>query len=271
MTAADSTTTQLEVPDEAGFEARIDDAVATITLNRPDRLNAQTPHTWEWLARVGNDLPGTVRVILVRGAGRAFSAGLDRQMFTPEGIPGIPGILALGRGSEADCSARIQAWQRGFGWLARPDIVSVAAVQGHAIGGGFQLALACDIRVLADDVQFCMAEPKLGIVPDLGGTRRLVELVGYSRAVEICLTGRRVDGTEAMAMGLGSALVPVDHLDHAVRTTVDALLAVNRDAAVETKALLLRAAQRTQDEAEAAEREAQYRRLSDIAGHVRED
>lgn len=270
MTTTGSTQ-QLEVPAEAGFAASVSGPVATITLNRPDRLNAQTPVTWDWLARIGADLPGTVRVVVVRGAGRAFSAGLDRQMFTPEGIPGIPGVLTLGTGSEADCSAQIQAWQGAFGWLARPDVVSVAAVQGHAIGGGFQLALACDIRILAEDVQFCMAEPLLGIVPDLGGTKRLVEAVGYSRAAEICLTGRRVGGAEAMAMGLGSALVPADGLDEAVERTVTALLGVNRDAAVETKALLLAASQRTQAEAEAAEREAQYRRLSDIAGALRED
>lgn len=270
MTATESTR-QLQIPAEAGFEVTVADSVATITLNRPDRLNPQTPTTWDWLARVGSDLPGTVRVVVVRGQGRAFSAGLDRRMFTAEGIPGVPGVLTLGTGSEADCSARIEAWQGAFGWLARPDIVSVAAVQGHAIGGGFQLALACDIRLLADDAQFCMAEPLLGIVPDLGGTKRLVEAVGYSRAAEICLTARRVGAAEAMTMGLGSALVPAAELDDAVQRTVTALLAVNRDAAVETKALLLGAAERTQAEAEAAERAAQYRRLSDIAGALRED
>jgi enoyl-CoA hydratase/carnithine racemase len=206
-----------------------------------------------------------VRVVVLRGAGRAFSAGLDRQMFTPEGVPGVPGILELARASEADATERIAAWQRAFDWRSRPDVVSVAAVQGHAIGGGFQLALGADIRILADDAQLTMAEPTLGIVPDLGGTKRLVDLVGYSRAAEICLTGRRVGAEEALRIGLASAVVPLAELDEAVERTVAAVLAVNRDAATETKALLMQAARRSQPEQEAAEREAQYRRLRALA------
>lgn len=207
---------------------------------------------------------------MLRGAGRAFSAGLDRQMFTPEGVPGAPGILDLARSDEADATGRIAAWQRAFDWQSRPDLVSVAAVQGHAIGGGFQLALGADIRILADDAQLTMAEPTLGIVPDLGGTKRLVDLVGYSRAAEICLTGRRVGAEEALRIGLASAVVPLAELDAAVERTVSALLAVDRDAAAETKALLMQAARRTQPEQEAAEREAQYRRLRALARLVAE-
>jgi enoyl-CoA hydratase/carnithine racemase len=144
--------------------------------------------------------------------------------------------------------------------------VSIAAVHGHAIGAGFQLALGADIRIVADDAQFTMAEPTLGLVPDLGGTKRLVDLVGYSRAAEICLTGRRVEAAEALQIGLASRVVPLADLDAAVEETVQALLAVNRDAAAETKALLLAASGRTQAEQEAAEREAQYRRLRALVG-----
>jgi enoyl-CoA hydratase/carnithine racemase len=111
-----------------------------------------------------------------------------------------------------------------------------------------------------------MAEPTIGLVPDLGGTKRLVDLVGYSRAAEICLTGRRVGAAEALAIGLASKVVPPGELDAAVGQTVAALLAVNRDAAAETKALLLAAAGRTQTEQEAAERDAQYRRLRALTG-----
>lgn len=242
------------------------DGVATITLNRPDRLNSQNPHTWTWLARVADALPGTVRVVVLRGAGRAFSAGLDRAMFSAEGVEGAPGVLALAGGAGEQATAQIAAWQRAFDWRSRPAVISVAAVQGHAIGAGFQLALGADIRILADDAQFTMAEPTLGLVPDLGGTKRLVDLVGYSRAAEICLTGRRVGAAEALAIGLASKLVPVDALDAAVGQTVAALLAVDRDAATETKALLLAAATRTQAEQEAAERDAQYRRLRSLTG-----
>jgi enoyl-CoA hydratase/carnithine racemase len=203
---------------------------------------------------------------VLRGEGRSFSAGLDRAMFTPEGVEGAPGVLALTGMSQEEAGERIAAWQRAFDWVSRPDIVSLAAVQGHAIGGGFQLALGADIRIVADDASFVMAEPKLGIVPDLGGTKRLVDLVGYSRAAEICLTGRPVLAEEALRIGLASHVVPVDALDDVVDRTVTALLAVNRDAAAETKALLLGAAARTQDEQERAEREAQYRRLRALVG-----
>jgi len=254
------------VPPEAGFDYAIDGEVVTITLNRPDRRNPQSPHTWNWLTRLRRALPGTVRVAVFRGQGSSFSAGLDRAMFTAEGIPGLPGILSLGTGSAADAGAQIAGWQQAFDWQSSPAIVSVAAVQGHAVGGGFQLALGCDIRIVADDVQFAMAEPTLGIVPDLGGTKRLVDLVGYSRAAEICLTGRRVGADEAVAIGLASHVVPAPGLEEATQRTVAALLAVGREASAETKALLLAAGARTQAQQEAAEREAQYRRLRALAG-----
>jgi enoyl-CoA hydratase/carnithine racemase len=240
--------------------------VVTLTLDRPDRLNSQTPHTWSALAQVARSLPGTVRVAVLRGAGRSFSAGLDRAMFSAEGVPGAPGVLTLAAGDAEAASAQIATWQQAFDWTSRPALVSIAAVQGHAIGAGFQLALGADIRIAAEDAQFTMAEPSLGLVPDLGGTKRLVDLVGYSRAAEICLTGRRVGAAEALSMGLLSAVVPVDELDDAVDRTVAALLSVGRDAATETKALLLAAAGRSQSEQEAAERDAQYRRLRAVTG-----
>jgi enoyl-CoA hydratase/carnithine racemase len=259
-----------EIPPEAGFAVTLDGAVATITLNRPERLNAQTPHTWVWLRRLSVDLPGTVRVVIVRGTGRAFSAGLDRAMFSVEGVDGAPGLLALAAAPPADAMNTITRYQEAFGWLARADLVSVAAVQGHAIGAGFQLALACDIRIATEGAQFTMAETSLGLVPDLGGTKRLVELVGYSRAADICLTGRRVPAAEALRIGLAARVVSPGDLDDAVDATVRTLLEPPRDAVVETKALLLAASGREQAEQEAAEREAQYRRLRDLAQFVDE-
>jgi enoyl-CoA hydratase/carnithine racemase len=258
----------IEVDPEAGFRVDFHDEQATITLNRPDRLNCQSPVMWEGLIEVRRELPGTVRVVVIRGEGRSFSAGLDRTLFQP-GAAG--GILTLPQRSQAEATAQIAEWQQAFDWSSRPDLVSIAAVQGHAIGGGFQLALGTDLRIVAGDAQFTMAEPALGIVPDLGGTKRLVDLVGYSRAADICLTARRVDADEALRIGLASKVVPNDELDAAVDETVRALLAVNRDASAETKALLQRAHTRTQDEQQAAEREAQYRRLRSLAGLDRED
>jgi enoyl-CoA hydratase/carnithine racemase len=165
-----------------------------------------------------------------------------------------------------EATGRIARWQQAFSWDDRPDLVTIAAVQGHAIGAGFQLALGADIRILADDALLCMAEPTLGIVPDLGGTKRLVDLVGRSRASEICLTGRRVPADEAVRIGLASHVVPRTELDAAVERTVAAILAIDRDAAAETKGLLLRAPTHSQAEQQAAERDAQYRRLRALAG-----
>jgi enoyl-CoA hydratase/carnithine racemase len=203
---------------------------------------------------------------VVRGEGRAFSAGLDRAMFDPEVPPGGMGLLGIARLPERDAGELIRSYQEAFGWLARTDLVSVAAVQGHAVGAGFQLALACDIRLVADDAQFCMAEPGLGLVPDLGGTKRLVDAVGYSRALEMCLTGRRVGAAEADRIGLATLVVPRDQLGAAAADLAAALLATPRGAAAETKALLAAAASRGQAEQEAAERAAQVRRLRELAG-----
>jgi enoyl-CoA hydratase/carnithine racemase len=252
-----------EIDPEAGFRVDVHDGLATITLNRPDRLNCQSPRMWTELTRLRHELPGTVRVVVIRGEGRAFSAGLDRSLFGPDAADGI---LALPRLPRAEATARIGEWQQAFDWTSRADLVTVAAVHGHAIGGGFQLALGTDIRIVAEDAQFTMAEPSLGIVPDLGGTKRLVDLVGYSRAAEICLTGRRVGAEEALRIGLASRIVPTEGLDSAIEQTVTALLAIDRDAAAETKALLLAASTRTQTEQQEAEREAQYRRLRTMAG-----
>ncbi|MCX6465255.1 MAG: enoyl-CoA hydratase/isomerase family protein [Pseudonocardiales bacterium] len=247
-----------------GLTVDVDGARATITLSRPDALNAQTPATWHALAAVGEDLPADVRVVVVRGQGRAFSAGLDRSLFVP--TPDEPGIAGLAGLPAEDADALIAGYQAGFTWLRDPARVTVAAVQGHAIGAGFQLALACDLRVVAEDVQFCMAETGLGIVPDLGGTLPLVQAVGYARAVDICLTGRRVGAAEAVAAGLAQRSVPRDGLDAAVDELVTALLAPPPRATAETLALLAAAAEGADPAAQlGAERSAQLRRLRSLA------
>ncbi|GAA1858492.1 enoyl-CoA hydratase/isomerase family protein [Asanoa iriomotensis] len=234
--------------------------VATVTLRRPDVLNAQTPEMWLALRDIGRELPGDVRVVVLRGEGRSFSSGLDIS-------GGAPSFLAEITSLAPDAAAeRIRPYQEGFTWLHRPDLISVAAVQGHAIGAGLQLALACDLRVLASDARLTMAEITLGLVPDLGGTKRLVELVGYARALELCLTARRVGAEEALQLGLAAVVVPLADLDSAVADLVAAVLAAPRDAVVETKALLAGAASRSWPEQLDAERDAQVRRLRDLAG-----
>ncbi|MCX5202042.1 enoyl-CoA hydratase/isomerase family protein [Streptomyces sp. NBC_00237] len=254
------------VLDKDGVQLTVEDAVATVTLANPAKRNAQSPALWRALTEAGRVLPGNVRVVVLRGEGKSFSAGLDRQAFTPEGFDGEPSFLDLARGSDADLDAEIAAYQEAFAWWRRTDIISIAAVQGHAIGAGFQLALACDLRVVAEDVQFAMRETSLGLVPDLTGTHPLVGLVGYARALEICATGRFVHAAEAERTGLANLVVPNDELDGAVRDLTAALLAAPRDAVIETKALLQGACDRTYEAQRVAERAAQGRRLRDLAG-----
>ncbi|MFF5131169.1 enoyl-CoA hydratase/isomerase family protein [Streptomyces syringium] len=252
--------------DQDGVQLTVDDAVATVTLANPAKRNAQSPALWRALAEAGRLLPGSVRVVVLRGEGKSFSAGLDRQAFTPEGFDGEPSFLDLARGSDEALDAEIATYQEAFTWWRRNDIVSIAAVQGHAIGAGFQLALACDLRICADDAQFAMRETSLGLVPDLTGTHPLLSLVGYARALEICATGRFVHAEEAERTGLANLVVPAAELDAAAQDLAAALLAAPRDAVVETKALLRDAAGRGYDEQRTAERAAQARRLRDLAG-----
>ncbi|MEV0964205.1 MULTISPECIES: enoyl-CoA hydratase/isomerase family protein [unclassified Streptomyces] len=260
MTSLDS------VLDKDGVRLTVEDAVATVTLTNPAKRNAQSPALWRALAEAGRSLPGTVRVVVLRGEGKSFSAGLDRQAFTPEGFDGEPSFIDLARGSDAELDAVIAEYQEAFTWWRRNDIVSIAAVQGHAIGAGFQLALACDLRVVAQDVQFAMRETSLGLVPDLTGTHPLVSLVGYARALEICATGRYVQADEAERTGLANLAVPAEELDASVRDLTAALLAAPRDAVIETKVLLGGAGSRTYEDQRTAERAAQARRLRDLAG-----
>jgi enoyl-CoA hydratase/carnithine racemase len=248
---------------EAGVRYAQDGPVATVTLCRPDVLNAQTPAMWSELAAISSKLPGDVRVVIVRGEGRAFSAGLDLSVARGEGDSSF---AELARMTPEDSADRIAYFQGAFTWLRRPSIVTVAAVQGHAIGAGLQLALNCDMRVLADDARLSMAEVTLGLVPDLGGTKRLAELVGPSRALEICVTGRRLSADEADRIGLATAVVPRTDLDAAVADLTSAILAAPAGAVAEIKALLAGAVNRTYEEQDRAEREAQTRRLRDLAG-----
>jgi enoyl-CoA hydratase/carnithine racemase len=238
----------------------------TVTLARPEKRNAQTPATWRALAEAGRQVLADdgVRVVVLRAEGASFSAGLDRAMFTT-GLPGEPGLAQLAALDDEALDTAIAGFQQAFAWWRDPQVVTVAAVQGHAVGAGFQLALACDLRVLADDAQLAMREPSLGLVPDLAGTKPLVDAVGFSRALEICITGRWVGAAEAVDLGLASLVVPRDELDAAARDLAAALLAAPAGAVRATKGLLLGAAGRSHGEQQAAERSAQAGRLRDLA------
>jgi enoyl-CoA hydratase/carnithine racemase len=236
--------------------------VVTITLDNPARRNSQAPSLWSALAGVGESLDPSVRVVLIRAEGPSFSAGLDRAMLTPQGAPGEPSILALAAGEVGPLEDAIEQFQRGFSIWAQIPAITIAAVQGHAIGAGFQLALACDLRVVADDVAFAMRETSLGLVPDLAGTSPLVRSVGYARALEICATGRFVGAKEAVAIGLASVAVPPDELDSTARELADAILGAPQAAVRELKPLLRRAIDASPQDQLRAEREAQARLLT---------
>jgi enoyl-CoA hydratase/carnithine racemase len=242
---------------QAGLRLELDLPVpgaATVTLSRPERRNAMTPGMWRGLAAIGRSLPPAVRLVVVRGDGPVFCAGIDLRLLAGEPVAGeepIPGPADPG------FEDWIASCQEGFGWLHDPSFVSVAAVQGHAIGAGFQLALACDLRILADDAKLCMREPTLGLVPDLMGTKPLVDLAGLPRALELCLTGRSVPAAEARALRLAELVVPADVLDAAVADLATAILAIDPATARATKQLLGQAAASSLAGQAAAERRSQ--------------
>lgn len=246
---------------DAGVRVLLEDDLLTVTLCRPDSRNAQTPAMWAALAEIGDTLPEDVAVVVLRAEGPSFSAGLDHAMFETSETPEAETLAELAALDDRVILERIATFQEAFSWWRRAEIVTIAAVQGHAVGAGFQLALACDFRILADDTRFYMRETSLGLVPDLGGTKTLVSAVGYSRALEICATGRWVDANEALLLGLATIVVPSAELDDTVSDLVSAVTAAPRHAVTATKGLLQTAAGRSHVDQLAAERAAQVRML----------
>lgn len=204
-----------------GVSAVIEGCTCTITLSSPDNLNAQTPSMWAQLEAIGTGIPQRVSVIVIRGQGQAFSAGLDRSLLTGPAAPGEQTLPQLAEGPPDVLDAFIAQAQSGFAWLRSHRAISIAVVHGHAIGAGFQLALAADLRIASEDASFAMKEIAFGIVPDLGGTGVLVQQVGYARALQICATGLPISGKQAEAWGIVQHAVPKRALD----ATVDSLVA----------------------------------------------
>lgn len=248
-----------------GLRVGVTDQVATLTLANPDRRNAQSPTLWAALAQAARELDESVRVVVIDAEGPDFSAGLDREMLSANGMKGEPHVLALAGRDQAQVPKLIESFQEAFTiWSRLPQIV-IAAVQGHAIGAGFQLALACDLRIVTEDVKFAMRETSLGLVPDLGGTAPLARTVGYSRALEICLTGRFVGAGEAVGSGLASLAVPNEQLAEATAQVVAAVKEAPAAAAAELKQLLLGAGTAAPSDQLAAERQAQARLMNALA------
>ena len=180
---------------------RRDDGVAVIRLDRP-KMNALSAQLLAELATEAEALiaqpPGAV---VVWGGERIFAAGADIVEFTNGGIEN--GLVA---GPEAETIAR--NFRRALDAVAAIPRAVIAAVTGYALGGGCELALACDFRVAGDTAKFGQPEILLGIIPGGGGTQRLPRLVGAARAKDIILTGRQVDAEEALRIGLADRVVP---------------------------------------------------------------
>src|SRR5688572_16148538 len=177
------------------------DSIATITVNRPSVRNALNVATMEELAsafdRVKAD--AAIRVVIVTGAGeKAFVAGAD-----------ISEIAALTESTGEEFSRRGQAGFDRIESLGKPVI---AAVNGYALGGGCELAMACTLRIAAENAVFGQPEVKLGVIPGYGGTLRLPRLIGKSRALQLLLTGETIPAQEALTLGLVDAVVPLESL-----------------------------------------------------------
>ena len=177
----------------------VDGAVGTIRLDRPkmNALNAQVQEEIRALAVEAADRDD-IRAVVLYGGERVFAAGAD--------------IKEMKDMSYVDMLARADRLQQCFAAVARIPKPVIAAINGYALGGGCELSMCADFRVVADNAKMGQPEILLGIIPGAGGTQRLTRLVGPAKAKDICFTGRFVDAAEALSIGLADAVVPADQV-----------------------------------------------------------
>jgi enoyl-CoA hydratase len=202
----------------------LDGRVATLTVNRPEVRNAlDTATTQEFHRALDEVRAARCAVLIITGAGeKAFVSGAD--------------INAIRTRRRDDALASINS--RLMSEVEAHEAVSIAAVNGYALGGGCELALACDLRIAAEGAFFGLPEPTLGIIPGAGGTQRLPRIVGLGRAKEMILTGARWDAGQALAYGLVSEVVPQAELMGAARALAAKVLALGPVAVRLAKAAL---------------------------------
>jgi enoyl-CoA hydratase/carnithine racemase len=183
-----------------------EDGLATITLNRPDKLNAYTTEMGEEFTEAFRALErdATVRAIIVTGAGRAFCAGADLEHLAAHAAG--KNVSKGPRLGEEDFLRKLPLEMR----AARKPVL--AAINGHAVGVGMTMAMPCDVRIAAEDAKLGFVFGRLGILPGLGSTHLLPQLVGMARAQELVLTAKKILGTEAAAIGLVNRAVPADQV-----------------------------------------------------------
>ena len=187
------------------ISVEMDNGVADVRLDRADKMNALDPAMFTALVETADALAKdtSVRSVVLSGAGRAFCAGLDFASFQAMGNSG-----ERREGSITDpVEGRIThaAQQAVYGWTELP-VPVIAAVHGHALGGGIQLALGADIRIVHPDTKMSVLEIRWGLIPDMTGTQSLVNLVGIDVGKELTWTGRMVTGAEAVELGLATKL-----------------------------------------------------------------
>lgn len=190
--------------------------VADVRLNRPDKMNALDSDMFRALAETGEQLKAdpSVRAVVLSGEGRAFCAGLDlgsfNEMADPDPGDRDPGDRdAANAAADAgeDLAGRIthRGQQVAYTWTEMPAPV-ICAVHGVALGGGFQIAMGADIRIIAPDARMSVLEIRWGLIPDMTGTQTLIRHVGLDAAKELTFTGRMVEGAEAVELGLATRL-----------------------------------------------------------------
>ncbi len=190
----------------------VDGPIAHITLNRPEKLNAYNLTMRDELGEVlsavrdDNDLRGLV----IDGAGPAFCAGAD--------------LLEFGSAPSPTAARRLRFVRDPWALLEDLPVPSIAALHGYTLGSGLEMALFCDLRIAADDTVIAMPEVQWGLMPAAGGSQTLPRTCGVARALDLALTGRRIDAAEALRIGLISFVVPTDELTSATRRRVNELL-----------------------------------------------
>jgi enoyl-CoA hydratase/carnithine racemase len=210
----------------------IADHVADVRLNRAEKYNALNPDMFRAIVQAGETVSrdGRVRAVVLSGEGRGFCAGLDFQEFAELGEKGDLDLMERPPGQEAN-NAQLPAMI----WKQVP-VPVIAAIHGVAYGGGIQIAMGADIRLAAPDARFSVMEIKWGLVPDMSGTQTLRDLVRLDVAKELTFTGRIVEASEALDLGLVTRIAE-DPLTEA-REMAAAIAAKNPDAIAAAKKLL---------------------------------
>ncbi len=204
----------------------IKEGICWITLNRPDKLNSIDSETLRKLFDIIDEVEDdpNVRCVVIKGSGRAFSAGAD-----------VDELMKLTPEEAEELSKKGHETMMKISSMPKP---VVAAVNGYALGGGCELALACDIRIASEKAKFGQPEIKLGIIPGWGGTQLLARLIGVGRAMELILTGRIIDAEEAYRIGLVNKVVPHDRFEEEVSELAKALASGAPIAMAEAKRLV---------------------------------